>query len=96
MTFINQNEGHSFNQNDLIKMTGIVILLSLLSTGVILTNSVYEMENVHNSSDCIQLSATKETSEFQTWNDTLCNYMKPFKLAGEYYVTVCLYQKAVR
>lgn len=77
-------------------MTGIVILLSLLNASVILTNSVYEMEKVHYSSDCIQLSATKETSEFQTWNDTLCSYMKSFKLAVEYYVTVCLYQKAVR
>lgn len=42
-------------------------------------------------------NTTKERLDSQSQqNDTLCDYMKPFQLPGEYYVTVCLYQKAVR
>lgn len=52
---------------DLIKMIGTVVLLSLLSASLVLTNSVYEMEkaNTHKS-DCIQLPTTKERLDSQS------------------------------
>ena len=80
---------------DIIKMTGIIVLLSLLSATLVMTNSVYEMERKHNGSDCIRLPGQTYDSNEQ-WNSTLCDYMKQFPLPEEYFITVCLYQKTVR
>ena len=80
---------------DIIKMVGIVVILSLLSTTLVMTNSVYDMERKHNSSDCIRITGQTYDSNEQ-WNSTLCGYIKQFRLPEEYYVTVCLYQKTVR
>ena len=80
---------------DIIKMTCIMVLLSLLSATLVMTSSVYEMERKHNGSDCIRLPG--QTYDFnEQWNNTLCDYMKQFPLPREYYFTVCLYQKTVR
>lgn len=76
-------------------MTGIIVLLSLLSATLVMTNSVYEMERKHNGSDCIRLPGQTYDSNEQ-WNSTLCDYMKQFPLPEEYFITVCLYQKTVR
>ena len=84
---------------DIIKMTGIIVLLSLLSTTLVMTNSVYKMEKAkkHNKSDCIHSFTPEVTFDSQgQWNETLCDYMKQFPLPEDYYVTVCLYQKTVR
>lgn len=80
---------------DIIKMTGIIVLLSLLSATLVMTNSVYEMERKHNGSHCIRLPGQTYDSNEQ-WNSTLCDYMKQFPLPEEYFITVCLYQKTVR
>lgn len=78
-------------------MTGIVVLLSLISATLVLTNSVYEMEKVYNrSSDCLQLLTTGQADESnELWNNTLCDYRRQFRLPDGHYVTVCLHQKEV-
>ncbi|CAC5368666.1 unnamed protein product [Mytilus coruscus] len=75
----------------LVKMTGSVVLLSLLSASLVLTNSMYQIEkaNVRNRSECITSQAPEDTQTQS--NNTLCSYLKPFQLPGEYFVTVCLY-----
>lgn len=80
----------------LVKMTGSVVLLSLLSASLVLTNYMYQIEkaNVRNRSECITSQAPEDTQTQS--NNTLCSYLKPFQLPGEYFVTVCLYQKIVR
>lgn len=79
---------------DLIKMTGLVVLLSLISATLVMTNSVYQMEKVYNkSSDCNELLTKLTYDSNDQGNNTLCDYLKDFKLPEEYYVTVCRYQQ---
>ena len=87
-------QNYDFHIN-VIKMVGIVVLLSLLSATLVITNSVYEMERQHNSSDCIRLPRQTYDSNEQL-NSTLCGYIRRFRLPEEYFVTVCLCQKTVR
>jgi hypothetical protein len=53
---------------------------------MIITSSVYKMDRMHwNSTDCIKIQ------EQPNLNQTLCSYIKSFRLPNEYYVTVCRY-----
>ena len=68
---------------DLINMTGLVVLLSLISATLVLTTSVYEMEKVYNRSDCMQFS----TDLNYPWNDTNC--IKEFEFSKMNYICGC-------
>jgi hypothetical protein len=79
---------------DIIKMTGILVLLSLLSATLVMTNSVYEMERKHKvliASDCLDrhtiLMNNGTAPCVTTWNN--------FHFQRNIWL-VCLYQKTVR
>lgn len=75
----------------LIKVIGLAILLSLLSATLALTSSMYQMENAHNSSDCIRLSG--QTFGSYELNDSTC--LKQFELPdNELFVSVCIHQQS--
>ena len=77
-------------------MTGIVVLLSLISATLVMTNSIYQMEKVCNRTDCIQLLTEQTLQSSEQWNDTMCDYRRQFQLPDGYYVTVCSHQNKVR
>ena len=71
---------------NVLKWTGIIVMMSLTAATLGITNNLYQLEKVHwNSTDCIKIQ------EQPNFNQTLCSYIKPFRLPNEYYVTVCKY-----
>lgn len=80
---------------DIVKIIGVLVLLSLMSATLTITNNLHVCESKNNSSDCIKLATIPVTIN-QQFNSTLCSFMKQFEMPGEYYVTICVYQKEVR
>ena len=71
---------------NVLKWTGVIVLLSLTAAALGITSSVYKMDRMQwNSTDCIKIQ------EQANLNQTLCSYIKSFRLPNEYYVTVCRY-----
>ena len=78
---------HEYHMHiNVLKWTGVIVLLSLTAASLGITSSVYKMDRMHwNSTDCIKIQ------EQPNLNQTLCSYIKSFRLPSEYYVTVCRY-----
>lgn len=74
---------------DIVKLTGVVVLLSLMTATLAMVTHVHTCEY---NTDCIELT----TSEAPTMNDSLCTYAQQFPLPKNYVVTVCTYQGEVR
>ena len=62
---------------DIVKITGVLVLLSLMSATLAITNTLHVCESKNNSSDCIKLVTIPVTIS-QQFNSTLCNFMKQF------------------
>lgn len=77
---------------NILKWTGVVVLLALMSTSIALTSSTTRPSR--NNSDCRSISTTKN-AWVDDMNDTLCSYVKEYDLTEEYKVTVCLNDKKV-
>ena len=80
---------------DILKVTGVLVLLSLMSATLAITNNLHACESKNCTSDCIKISTQQVETSLQ-FNSTLCSYMKQWSLPQEYSVTLCLYQKEVR
>ena len=80
---------------DILKLTGVVVLLSIMSVTLALTSNIYSYEKRQNTTmiDCIKIehSVTREQL-----NMSLCKYIKQYQLPGNYYVTICVYQSSIR
>ena len=78
---------HEYHMHiNVLKWTGVIVLLSLTAASLGITSSVYKMDRMQwNSTDCIKIQ------EQPNLNQTLCSYIKSFRLPNEYYVTVCRY-----
>ena len=78
---------HEYHMHiNVLKWTGVIVLLSLTAAALGITSSVYKMDRMQwNSTNCIKIQ------EQANLNQTLCSYIKSFRLPNEYYVTVCRY-----
>ena len=79
---------------DILKLTGVVVLLSIMSVTLALTGNIYSREKSQNTTmiDCIR-SPTIYTR--QQLYMSLCSYIKQYPLPGDYYVTICTYQSNI-
>ena len=69
---------------NILKWTGVVVLLALTSTSIAVTSSTAELS--------LSIAANDRESSA---NDTLCSYVKHYDLTEQYKVTVCLYSQKV-
>ena len=79
---------------DIVKLTAVLVLLSIISATLAITNNLDVCKSLNNTSDCIKL--TTQPVDKNHLNSTLCSYITQYELAENYFVTVCLYQKEVR
>lgn len=80
---------------DIVKITGVLVLLSLMSATLAITNNLHVCESRQNVSDCIKIT-TKPYDIDRQYNSSLCDYVRQFDLPQQYRATVCLYEKEVR
>ena len=80
---------------DIVKITGVLVLLSLMSATLAITNILHVCQSRHNISDCIQLG-THSIDDMNSFNSSLCDYIQQLDLPQQYHVTICRYQKEVR
>jgi len=79
----NQYEMHI----NILKWTGVVVLLALTASTLGVTSNLYTSENPHhNESDYIKKYPS------QPFNSSLCSYIKPFQLPNAYFLTLCKYK----
>ena len=78
-----------------MKITGVLVLLSLMSATLAITNNLHVCQSRHNISDCIQLR-THSIDDMNSFNSSLCDYIQQLDLPQQYRVTICRYQKEVR
>lgn len=78
---------------DIVKFTGVVVLLSIMSATLTLTSNIYSSEKSRNTTmiDCIRLPTIDSSHQL-----SLCSYIKQYSLPGDYYVTICTYQGYIR
>jgi hypothetical protein len=80
-------EQYGFHIN-ILKWTGVVVLLALMTTTLALTSR----HNVNNNvTDCLKI----KSESHHEFNNTLCDFIKQFRLPENYYITVCLYQHSI-
>ena len=79
---------------DILKLTGVVVLLSIMSATLAITSNIHIGEKPVNISDCIRLRTTDTKQQQLDFNS--CSYIKQFRLPEEYYVTICRYQGVIR
>ena len=60
---------------DIVKITGVLVLLSLMSVTLAITNNLHVCESKNKSSDCIKLVTIPVTIN-QQFNSTLCSFMR--------------------
>ena len=60
---------------DIVKITGVLVLLSLMSVTLAITNNLHVCESKTNSSDCIKLVTIPVTIN-QQFNYTLCSFIR--------------------
>jgi hypothetical protein len=73
----------------ILKLTGIVTLVSMVAVTLAITTNLYILEHRRNGTDLtIQ-------SPFTVNNSSLCHFIKQFALPDHYFVTVCLYQNEI-
>lgn len=80
-------KNYDFHLN-VLKMTGIVVLLSIMSATLAITSNLHVCKN---ETDCIRLVTASKP-----FNNTLCSYLKRYPLPDDYFVTVCAYHGDVR
>ena len=74
----------------IIKLTGIVTLVSMVAVTLSITTNLYTLEHRRNGTDItIQPPVTVN-------NSSLCHFIKQFALPDHYFVTVCPYQNEIR
>ena len=74
----------------ILKLTGIVTLVSMVAVTLAITTNIYTLEHRRNGTDLtIQPPVTVN-------NSSLCHFIKQFALPDHYFVTVCLYQNEIR
>lgn len=73
---------------DILKITGIIVLLSIMSATLAITRNLHVCKN---ETDCIRLVKAD-----QPLNNTLCSYLKRYALPDDYFITVCSYQGDIR
>lgn len=78
---------------NILKWTGVVVLLALTSTSIAVTSSTART-SLKNQSDCKIVTIAANDRESSA-NDTLCSYVKHYDLTEQYKVTVCLYSQKV-
>jgi len=78
---------------DILKITGVIVLLSIMSATLAITSNLYKVDTTKNVTDCIRLTAQMEDQQFNT---TLCRYIKQYPLPENYFVTICSYQGEIR
>ena len=78
---------------DILKITGVIVLLSIMSVTLAITSNLYKVDTIKNVTDCIRLTAQTEDQQFNT---TLCRYIKQYPLPENYFVTICSYQGEIR
>lgn len=77
---------------NIIKWTGAVILLTLMSTSLALTSAMTKKKSDHtNYTDCIKIKGAVDDQNSGI-NNTLCGYFKQFPLPEQLKVTICSYQ----
>lgn len=76
---------------DIVKITGVLVLLSLMSVTLAITNNLHVCESKNCTSDCIKIS-TLQVETNQQFNSTLCSFTNQWSLPQEYRVSLCLYQ----
>jgi hypothetical protein len=63
---------------NVLKWTGVIVLLSLTAAALRITSSLYKMDRMQwNSTDCIKIQ------EQPNLNQTLCSYIKSFRFPNE-------------
>jgi len=74
----------------ILKLTGIVTLVSMVAVTLAITTNLYILEHRRNGTDLtIQSPVTVN-------NSSLCHFIKQFALPDHYFVTVCLSQNEIR
>ncbi|CAG2254271.1 unnamed protein product [Mytilus edulis] len=79
---------------DVIKWTGVVVMLALMSTSLAVTSEMSRRVPT-NQTDCKRITIAHKNSD-PTMNNTTCKYFEQFDLPGHYKVTVCLFRKQVQ
>jgi len=79
---------------DILKLTGVIVLFSVMTATLTVTNNLSKTNRILNNSDCVRIM----TNEVDTveWNTTLCSYFKQYPLPDYFYATICSYQVEIR
>ena len=79
---------------DILKLTGVIVLFSVMTATLTVTNNLSKTNRVLNNSDCVRIM----TNEVDTveWNTTLCSYFKQYPLPDYFYAIICSYQGEIR
>ena len=80
---------------EILKITGVIVLLSIMSVTLALTSNIYSSEKKQNTTrtDSIKLANIDTIEQF---NMSSCSYIKQYHLPGNYFVTICTYQSRIR
>ncbi|CAG2213693.1 unnamed protein product [Mytilus edulis] len=74
----------------ILKWIGAISILVLTASTLTVSTNLYNFEkSLPNSSNDINVN------NLPSFNDTICRYMKLFRLPGEYFVTVCKYDNNI-
>jgi hypothetical protein len=78
---------HQYHMHiNVLKWTGVIVLLGLTTSTVGVSSNFFHMEKSHwNESDCIRNRGQPN------FNQTLCLHIRLFRLPQEYYATICKY-----
>lgn len=72
---------------NVLKWTGLIILLGLAGSTLGISSNLYQFEKSHAyGKDCIQIRNKVDVHNF---NNTVCSYIKRFQLPAGYIATVC-------
>lgn len=79
---------------DVIKWTGVVVLVALMSSSLAVTSEMSRRVS-NNQTDCKRISIDHTNRNMMMINNRTCRYFEQFDLPGNYKVTVCSIRKQV-